>query len=296
MTRLTLSTRELPAYFGGVFGSIKATSDTAFRALTARTIGFYHERLCNPYWGEQMRFGPDNTLRLGMVCHGLHRQQAAEVWRPFLEWVANTPQDFAFEMPVQIVDFPARQAWNAMFLKQNYPQIIVADDRPGLPSGNFWWSGDRDQVGRFLHGFRSAWLPASLLEKDRQRALADALCAGSRRWHIALHFNKGLAGAPADVLAAAKDTAMHPVVLEAFALAIIGGGSPPAFADIPGHAPDVTAARRRAWRHQPGDGCIVTGRTAPGIVRRGERFLRAHMAASVLGIALSALSRGEKEV
>ena len=145
------------------------------------------------------------------------------------------------------------------------------------------------------HGFRSAWLPASLLEKDRQRALADALCAGSRRWHIALHFNKGLAGAPADVLAAAKDTAMHPVVLEAFALAIIGGGSPPAFADIPGHAPDVTAARRRAWRHQPGDGCIVTGRTAPGIVRRGERFLRAHMAASVLGIALSALSRGEKE-
>ena len=246
VTRLTLSTRELPAYFGGVFGSIKATSDTAFRALTARTIGFYHERLCNPYWGEQMRFGPDNTLRLGMVCHGLHRQQAAEVWRPFLEWVANTPQDFAFEMPVQIVDFPARQAWNAMFLKQNYPQIIVADDRPGLPSGNFWWSGDRDQVGRFLHGFRSAWLPASLLEKDRQRALADALCAGSRRWHIALHFNKGLAGAPADVLAAAKDTAMHPVVLEAFALAIIGGGSPPAFADIPGHAPDVTAARRRA--------------------------------------------------
>jgi hypothetical protein len=90
----------------------------------------------------------------------------------------------------------------------------VADDRPGAPAGHFWWSGDRDQVGQFLHGYRSAWLPASLLAPEWQDALADALCAGSRHWHISLHFNKGLAGAPADVLAAAKDTAMHPVVLE----------------------------------------------------------------------------------
>lgn len=43
-------------------------------------------------------------------------------------------------------------------------------------------------------------------------------------------------------LAAAKDTAMNPVVLDAFALAIIAGSSPPAFRGIPGHEPDLTAA------------------------------------------------------
>jgi hypothetical protein len=39
---------------------------------------------------------------------------------------------------------------------------------------------------------------------------------------------------------------MHPGVVDAFALAIIGGGGPPAFADLPGPAPEVTAARQRA--------------------------------------------------
>jgi FAD/FMN-containing dehydrogenase len=246
VTRITLRTRELPDHFGGVFGSIKARSDPAFRALTAHTIGFYHDRLFNSHWGEQMRFGPDNTLRLSMLCHGLNRQQAAEAWRPFLDWVANAPQDFAFEMPIQIMDFPARQAWNARFFEQNYPQIIVADDRPGAPAGNFWWIGDHDQVGRFVHGYRSVWLPASLLETDRQHALADAVFAGSRHRGVSLHFNKGLAGASANDLTAANDTAMNPVVLNAFALAIIGGGSPPAFPGIPGHEPDLTTARRNA--------------------------------------------------
>jgi FAD/FMN-containing dehydrogenase len=246
VTRLTLRTHELPAAFGGVFGAIKATSDTAFRTLTAQTLRFYHERLSNPQWGEQLRFGPDNTLRLGMVCCGLDQQQAAAVWRPFLDWVTSAPQDFAFEQPVQIVTLPARQMWNARFLTQHAPGLVVADDRPGAPAGQFWWRGDQDQVGHFWHGYRSAWLPAALLAPERQRALADALFAGSRHWPIALHCNKGLAGAPADVLAAAKDTAVHPVVVDAFALAIIGGGGPPAFADLPGPAPEVTAVRRRA--------------------------------------------------
>jgi len=35
-------------------------------------------------------------------------------------------------------------------------------------------------------------------------------------------------------------------VLDAFALAIIATGGPPAFTDIPGHESDVAAARRRA--------------------------------------------------
>ena len=246
VTRLTLRTRELPDYFGVVFGAIKAHSETAFRRLTARTVRFYHDHLFNRHWGEQIRFEPGNLVRISMVFQGLNRPQAEDVWRPFLEWVANAPQDFAWETPVWIADLPARHLWDATFLKQHAPHLIVADDRPGAPEGNVLWAGNRGEAGQFLHGYRSAWLPASLLEKDRQSALADALFAGSRHWGISLHVNKGLAGASANDLAAAKDTAMNPVVLEAFALAIIGGHSPPAFPGIPGHEPDLTAARRDA--------------------------------------------------
>jgi hypothetical protein len=61
-----------------------------------------------------------------------------------------------------------------------------------------------------------------------------------------LHFNKGLAGAPAGELESARDTATNPAVLNAFALAIIATGGPPGFPGISGHEPDTEAARRHS--------------------------------------------------
>ncbi|HLN26119.1 MAG TPA: FAD-binding oxidoreductase [Gemmataceae bacterium] len=246
VAKLTLRTRELPEYFGGVSGTIKARSDAAFRKLIARIVGFYSDRLFNPHWGEQIQFLPGNTVQLHMVCQGLDGKEAKDVWRPFLDWVAGAPQDFILKEPVNIGVLPARHLWDAKFLQQYLPQLIVRDDRPNAPAGNVLWAGNREEAGQFLHGYRSAWLPTTLLEKDRQAALADALFASSRHWEVSLHFNKGLGGAPADERAAAKDTAMNPVVLDAFALAIIAGNSRPAFPDIPGHEPDVATARRHA--------------------------------------------------
>jgi hypothetical protein len=78
-----------------------------------------------------------------------------------------------------------------------FPQAFACDDRPGALAGNTFGAGNHGEAGQFLHGYRSAWLPASLLEPERQRALADALFAASRQWDVTLHFNKGLAGAPA---------------------------------------------------------------------------------------------------
>ena len=102
------------------------------------------------------------------------------------------------------------------------------------------------EVGVFLRGYESAWLPASLLEKEQQKRLADALVASSRHWEVALHFNKGLAGGPPEAVAAARDTATNPAVLSAFALAIIAGGGPPVYPGISGHEPDLTASRKDA--------------------------------------------------
>ena len=246
VTRVTLRTRQLPNYFGGVFGTIKARSDAAFRKLTARIIGFYRDHLFNRYWGEQIRFDPGNTITISMVFQGLDRQQAESVWHPFLDWVADSPHDFSIQSPVTLVDVPARHFWNAELIRVNLPSVIVSDDRPGAPEGNFLWAGDHGQVGWVLHGFKSAWLPDSLLKSDQQPRLVDALFASSRDWSVSLHFNKGLAGAPAEELASARDTATNPAVLDAFALAIIATGGPPAFPDIPGHEPDVAVARRHA--------------------------------------------------
>jgi FAD/FMN-containing dehydrogenase len=55
-----------------------------------------------------------------------------------------------------------------------------------------------------------------------------------------------LAGAAAEEIDAARNTAMNPDVLDAFALAIIAGHGPPAFPGIPGHEPDLEVARANA--------------------------------------------------
>jgi FAD/FMN-containing dehydrogenase len=246
VTRLTLRTRPLPEYFGGVFGSVKASSDAAFHRLAARVMAFYREQLFNPYWGEQIRFERGNVLDIRMVFQGLTRQQAEDAWRPIREWVSASPADFAWQSPLSVLAVPARRLWDPAFLRKEAPALIAADDRPGAPEGNILWAGDQEEAGHVIHGYRSLWLPASLLGADRRRALVDALVAGSRHWGISLHFNKGLAGAPAQAVAAARDTAMNPAVLDAFALAIIAGGGPPAFPGVAGHEPDVEAARRNA--------------------------------------------------
>jgi FAD/FMN-containing dehydrogenase len=241
VTRATLRTHELPEFFGGVFGSITARSDDAFRRLIARALGFYGEALFNPTWGEQLVFGPDNVLKLSMLCQGLDEAAANAVWRPFFDWVAAAPQDFALSPGHGLRVLPARRLWDVA----SNP-FMVADPRPGAPKHHGWWRGDQDQAGAFLHGYESVWLPASLLQDAERGRLAGALFAASRRKKVELHFNKGLAGAPDEAIAAARDTATHPGMTEAFALAIISGGEPPRFAGLPRPALDVAAARRDA--------------------------------------------------
>jgi hypothetical protein len=246
VTRVTLRTREIPGYFGGVFGTIRAKSDAAFRKLTTQLIRFYQEKLFNPHWGEQIAFTPQNLVRLGMVFQGLNRQEAEEAWRPFLDWIASFPGDFSLESAPTILAVPARDFWNPQVLRQHVPTAVGFDDRPGAPEQNFFWRGDAGQASQVMHGYKSAWLPASLLRQDQQSRLTDAIFAASRFWSVSLHFNKGLAGAPAEEISAAADTAMNPAVLDAIALAIIATGEQPDFPGVPSHELEVTTARRHA--------------------------------------------------
>ncbi len=243
VTRLVLRTRALPQSFGAVSGAVTASSDTAYRALIAKVIAFYRERLFNPHWGEQIILRRDNVLELALVFQGLSQNEAESLWAPFLDWI-RADRRLSFAREPKIVAGAARHHWDAAFLRQYVPGALVGDGRPAAPPHHFVWAGDEGQAGWFIHGYRSAFLPQGLLAEDQQPRLVEALFAATRYRDVGLHFNKGLAGAPPEEIAAARDTALNPSALEAFALAICGGYGPPAYAGMPG--PDMAAARADA--------------------------------------------------
>jgi FAD/FMN-containing dehydrogenase len=235
VTRLTLSTHPLPEYFGAAWGKLQAQSDDAFRRLLVRFFEFYATSLLNPHWGEHVKIGADNTFEISMVCQGLDPKQAAESWRPFFEWISAAADLTILERPNAGAK-PARHWWEVAGNRS-----MIADKRAGAAPHHGWWEGDQDQVGAFLHGYDSVWLPVTLLEGAQQPRLIDALFAASRFQEIELHFNKGLAGAPAEAIDAAADTATNPAVTSAFALAIIGNGEGPLYPGM-GRTPVAAAA------------------------------------------------------
>jgi FAD/FMN-containing dehydrogenase len=151
-----------------------------------------------------------------------------------------------FHPPPQVRAAPARRFWDPSLYAAFAPDRVIVDDRPGAPAENIFWAGNLNEAGAVWYAYQSAWLPASLLEANQREILVDALFAAAKHLGTALHCNKGLAGAPAEAIVAAKDTAMNPAVTDAFALAITGAFAQPAYPGVPGHEPDEAAARTQS--------------------------------------------------
>ncbi|MEI7035534.1 FAD-binding oxidoreductase [Fulvimonas yonginensis] len=274
VTRLTLRTFELPPFFGAAFGKIKADSPQAYRALVAKAMAFYTDRLFNRHWGEQMSFRDGDTLGISMVFQGLTRQEAEQAWAPFVAWV-KARDDCRFVEPLQILAVPAQHFWDAAYFRKHAPGVMVADDRPGAPPHHALWEGDQEQVGWFIHAYQSAWLPASLLRPGQQERLVDALVAASQHWGFALHFNKGLGGGATDAIERTRDTATNPQVLDAFALVISGSGGAPAYPGMPGPGPDLAKARQHAAKVDKAmDALRALAPDAGSYVSESDYFLR----------------------
>jgi FAD/FMN-containing dehydrogenase len=253
ITKVTLRTHELPEFFGFAGGRIKAQSDAAFLQLIKRFISFYRESLFNSHWGESVSFGPDNTLRLSMVCQGLDNQQVANLWKPFFDEMKNSKDLTASDLEAGAGR--ARHWWDVADRKRRGNDSMISDSRPGAPAIHAYWSGDQGQVGAFLHGYDSLWLPSSLLDSDHQLRLADAMFAASRHKKVELHFNKGIAGASPAAVAATRDTATNPAVVDAFVLVIIADGGFPSYpglarprTDSPNPPVNLVAARTNAHK------------------------------------------------
>ncbi|HKM98922.1 MAG TPA: FAD-binding protein [Candidatus Binataceae bacterium] len=272
VSKLTVRLHDLPEFFGAANIKIKASSDDAYRRLIREFVSFYAEHLFNEHWGEQARLISNNTLEIAMVFQGLDSDQAKKVWQPFLDWVAASSNDYSIKGLTVIGSIPARHFWDVQWWKEHWPEImlprngilhellddalihvlsnpaLVADPRPGAGPNQAWWTGNTGEADWFIWGYESLWLPESLLEKDAQQRLADAMFAASEHFDFALHFNKGLAGAPPDAIAASQDTATNPAVLTAFALVISADGQEPTYPGIPGHEPSVAAGQKAAAR------------------------------------------------
>jgi FAD/FMN-containing dehydrogenase len=244
ITRLTLATHVLPDRFGAVNMKVRATSDEAYLKLVAATLRFYRDRLANPHWGEQMVFNSDGTLEVKMLFQGLDKATASALWQPHLDWIA-AQSDLSVTSPVSVLDFPAKYFWNAAALSR-IPGVIVKDDRPGADPAHFAWAGDAPQCGRVLCSYQSLWLSDTLLREEGVDALAHAIVEAALMWSVELHFNKGLSGASEDTKALVLQTAMHPEVTQAFALAIIAGSVAPGLSGATSHALDETRAAQ--WR------------------------------------------------
>ncbi len=240
ITRLTLATHPLPETFGAVGGRFKASSDTAFKGLLDKFFALCGPNLITPHWGEQVTLSGDNTLAVSMLTQGLGEAEMRAAWKPLLDWVGDPRNGVATAEPFYALPVPSRLFWDFEKHKTLGLKDVTFDDRPGAAAWHAWWNGDRDQVGAFLHGYDSTWLPRALLAPDRRATLVEAMFDASRAHGLSMHFNKGLAGAPDAAIAASRDTPMNPAVFDAFALVIIADGGLPAYPGSP--FPPVNAA------------------------------------------------------
>jgi hypothetical protein len=229
VTRLMLATHDLPATFGTIKLDVQAHSDEAYRRLLARFIDLYATRLFNPHWGEQAIVRPDNLLQVRMVFQDLDQDQARAQWQPLIEFLVANRIDYGGAESFEVHALPARYFWDANFFRRYAPGAVDFDNRPDASTNSFWWISDAAQVGSFWYALTSIWLPASLLQQQNQRRFVDAWFAASRHWELALQFSNGLAGAPAEAIDSACNTAMNPDVVDAFAWAISAANGPPAF-------------------------------------------------------------------
>ena len=260
ITRLTLRTHDLPEFFGAARGTIRAKTDAAYRRLIIAFLDFYEQNLLNPHWGEQVKLRPDNSLEIAMNCQGLGKDQPSAIWSSFFE-LLTADRDWQVTSELRAGSSPARHWWDVAYRKSRGNSSMISDPRPEAPSYHAWWSGDGAQASAFLYAYDSAWLPASLLRPDQRVRLADALFNASRFQEVEIHFNKGLAGAPAQDREAAANTAMNPQVLSAFALAIIADGGPPGGPDKIAAAESgrkVSHAMRELLRVAPAAGSYVS--------------------------------------
>jgi FAD/FMN-containing dehydrogenase len=239
ITKVTYATHPAPITLGGVSGTIRASSDRAYRALVDAVIDRMPE-LATEHWGEQVRFRPDHTVELTMTYVDLPDDGARAVWQPLFDWAEGHARDY--ETDVFVASGPFEGYWDANHWLAVYPDIIRLDSRPTRQhAGDFWWTDHAGDVAQFVNSYQSRWLPLDVV-RDRPREAAEALYRAARHHEFGIHVNKGLAGAAPDALARDRTTSVNPAVFDAIGLVICASLQRFTHPGLPGHEPDLAAA------------------------------------------------------
>ncbi|HMD46881.1 MAG TPA: FAD-binding protein [Acidimicrobiales bacterium] len=244
VTKVTMRTYDPPETMGGVFGTITARDDTTYRQLVRQIVALV-PRLDDEHWGEQIRFGPDNSVELMMAFLDLSDDEARSVWRPVLDWVDRRAG--ALSTDVVIASGPFHDFWDARRWDEAAPDMIHRDTRPGQSADHFWWASNDGEVSSYINAYHSRWLPRHLFEASPDR-LAEALFDASRHSPFGLHMNKGLSGAAVEATARDRTTSVNPAVFDAATLLIMDSAQVHAFPGVPGHEPDPDLAASQARR------------------------------------------------
>ncbi|MCW5589838.1 MAG: FAD-binding oxidoreductase [Legionellales bacterium] len=229
VTKMTLRTHPLPAYFGLLHGTITAKNDKAFKQLILKLIGFYDHHLNNPHWGEQITFNKNNTVVLGLVYQGENAQDAQHTWNIMQNWLKAHPQHYTQD--VTLFSIPPTKLFNYDFWHANFPSFVVKNTAKGARPGEYWWASNSAELHQYWYTYQSWWLPLNLFAPTHAQQLADVVFQASRVAAVSFHINKGLAGASNDAIQRGLQTSVNPVVYHAATLVLMGAGSDKVYPD-----------------------------------------------------------------
>ena len=279
VTRLTLRVHPLPEDFGAVNLTVQAASPAAFRRLVGLIARLLRAQPDRPALGRADPLAPGQRAARSRWCsRASTRSEAQAVWQPFLDALdaAEGLQGRVLAAEDRL-DVGARRSGR----RRSSSALLgfISTRRPARRAAetNVFWPGDQGQAGQFLHGYDSAWLPAALLRRRRRARRSPMRCsprAGTGACRCT-STRASPARRPRRV-AAARDTAINPAVLDAFALV-----DPAARPKAPAY-PGVRRPRARRRRGAParagdraGDGRAAQARARGRRLRLGEQLLRA---------------------
>lgn len=243
VTKMTLKTHPLPKYFGVLEGTITAKNNKAYQKLIQRYLLFFRNRLNNPHWGEQFTFTPQNKIKVFMMWQGMNKQSAQKTWRPLLKWI--TAHNNQFSIKTKFISIPPRNMWNLKYWEKYHPEFVTPNIGKNARPGEYWWTPNSGEVYNYWYTYQSWWLPLRLLNKNNIQKTATVFYKASRLASVALHINKGLAGASKEAIAQGLKTSTNPKVYHAAALIIMGAASNKVYLGVKGKQPNIKKAEKK---------------------------------------------------
>ena len=253
-------------------------SDAAFRRLVGGFVDLYRNRLFNPYWGESVEFRHGNILAISMVSQSLDRQQAEDVWRPFLDWVARVTARAGAGPGAD-----HRQHPGAAVVGRGVSATVSTGfgevRRQTGSAGRQYVVDGRRRSGRLVPSWLRVRMAARIAATASRRASPMRCSPPAGIGASGCISTRALPADSSPRRRRTRETATNPAVLDAFALAIIGGCRT---VRVCRHTRPCRGTPRRTCG-RCGDGGTAQGGARCRRLRVGEQLLPVRLATRLLG-------------